>query len=198
MDFWVIEGIAQYLANKHTEIKCGILLHKYETMKKIEYLTDRITKGLEIYPLCSEHTPHPSYVQYHDHYFVKSGILMHILENKIKEHFDKLLKILFQETVKQKFTLNSRNFMKKFKKVCGFSPKMLNNWLYKTGAVELKIKQKWIKKSNSVELEIEQKNLLVNYLSRCKEINKKREKGVLTKHNLYSNNYLHTNSKKFK
>lgn len=193
MDFWVIEGIAQYLANRHTQIKWGILLYKYKTMKKIEYLTERVTQGLEIYPLCSEHTPHPSYVQYHDHYFVKSGIIMHILENKIKEHFDKLLKILFQETVKQKFTLNTKNFMRKFKKVCGFSPKMLNNWLYKTGAVELKIRQKWMKKSNSVEFEIEQQNWILNYLSRCKEINKKQENKILTKHNLYSNNYLHRN-----
>jgi hypothetical protein len=63
------------------------MLYKYNIMKKVEYLTDRVKRGLEIYPLCTENTPHPSYVQYEDHYFVKSEILMHMVDHRIQEHF---------------------------------------------------------------------------------------------------------------
>lgn len=96
---------------------------------------------MDLYPLCSEKLPHPSYLQYNDFYFVKSGIVMHILESRIqKDHFHKLLKILVRDCTKKHCSLSTREFKKKFKKLCGFTPKLLYNWLYYTGALEVSIK----------------------------------------------------------
>lgn len=142
------------------------MLYKYNILKKVEYLTDRVKRGLELYPLCSEHTPHPSYVQYEDHYFVKSGILMHIVDQRIQEHFSKLLRILIKECEKTNFTINNKMFAKKFKKICGFYPRFLYNWMYRTGAAEITVTQDWNKKNNTLELTIEQQNLLVHHLNK--------------------------------
>mmetsp|Transcript_15723 Transcript_15723/g.18173 ORF Transcript_15723/g.18173 Transcript_15723/m.18173 type:complete len:80 (-) Transcript_15723:332-571(-) len=79
-------------------MRCGYFLHKYKTMKKIEYLRTQAENGNEVYSLASEYLPYPAYIQYHDFYFVKSGFVFHIIESKIKkDHYHKLLKILVKE-----------------------------------------------------------------------------------------------------
>jgi hypothetical protein len=190
-DFWLVEGIAQSLANLYTRLKWGMLLYKYNTMQKIRYIKNETLKGLEIYPLSSENLPHPSYVQYNNFYFVKSWIVMHILESRIqKDHYHKLLKILVKDWTKKRISLSTKDFKKKFKKLWGFTPKMLHNWLYYTGTVDINVKSEFCKKNNTLTLVINQRNVLTHDLARQKMISEKREEHALSAHNLYSSDYF--------
>ena len=160
-------------------------------MKKIEYLRSQVKRGKEIYSLSSENLPHPSYLQYNDYYFVKSGIVMHIVESRIqKDHYHKLLKILVRDCTKKHCSLSSRDFKKKFKRLCGFNPKMLYNWVDFTGALDITIKYTFSKKNNNINLIIDQRNIFTYFLARSKMINSKKADKTLNCHNLYSKDYV--------
>lgn len=67
-------------------------------MKNIEYVVNESQNGKEHYSMLSENLPTISHLQYDDFYFIKSGLIMHIIRNKIhQDHFHKLLVILVRE-----------------------------------------------------------------------------------------------------
>lgn len=159
-------------------------------MKKIEYLREEVRKGTETYSLSSENLPHPSFLQYSDYYFIKCGVIMHILESRIqKDHYHKLLKILVKDCCKKHTPLSTRDFRKKFKRLCGFSPKLLSNWVDCTGALDISFTYEFSKKSNTVTVIIDQRNIFTYYLARQKFLERKKAKGTLNVHNLYSKEY---------
>ena len=190
-DFWLMEGISQSLATLYTVLRWGFLINKFKMLKKIEYVRDEMEKGNEIYPLYSEYVPYPSYLQHNDFYFVKSGIILHIIESKIKkEHFHKLLKVIIKECSSKHSTLSTEDFSKKFKKLCGLSTKkLLYNWVYSTGALDITFKYEFSKKNNTVSIVIDQRNILSYYLARSKFLKNKKEEHNLSVHNLYSKEY---------
>ena len=191
-DFWIMEGISQSLAGLYTQLRWGFLIHKFKTLKKIEYLRTEMEKGNEIYSLYSDYIPFPSYLQHNDFYFVKSGIVFHIIESKIKkEHFHKLLKVIIKECSSKHSTLSTEDFSKKFKRLCGLSTKkLLYNWVYWTGALDVTFKYEFSKKNNTISIVIDQRNVLSYYLARSKFLKKKKNDHSLSIHNLYSEEYI--------
>lgn len=197
-DFWLVEGICQSLAHLYTILKCGFLLYKYKMMKKIVYLREWAKNGLELYSLSSSHLPHASYLQYNDFYFVKAGVIMHILESRIqKEHYHKLLKIIVRDWSKKHMSLSSKDFKKKFKTLCGYSPRFLINWVDFTGALDITLSWEFNKKNNTINLVIDQRNIFTEYLARSKYLNSKLKDNTLSWSNLYSKDYLKFFSKRY-
>ena len=75
-----------------------MLLYRYETQKRIDYLKKTTINGMEVYSLGRDNFPHPSMFQYEDYYFVKCNVIMHILESRIQQdHYQKLLKVLVKD-----------------------------------------------------------------------------------------------------
>ena len=92
---------------------------------------------------------------------------------------------------KKHMPIDTKDFNKKFKKLCGFSPKkLIFNWVCCTGILETTFKYEYSKKNNNINLTIDQRNVFSHYLAREKHLAQKNMEGTLNIHNLYSIDYL--------
>ena len=116
---------------------------------------------------------------------------MNLLENYSMDRFNKLRSIILSDPKSEDYTLSSKNFMRKFKKFIGFSPKTrIYDWLYYTGALEITVSSEFSKKNNQVSLRITQRNLLSHNLAKKVDLEHKMINNTLTKSNLYSKEYM--------
>lgn len=181
-DFWLTEGIRHSLSHLYATIRCGDLLYKYKTMKNIEFIVQRSESGREYYSLTSENLPKPSLLQYDDYYYIKSGLLMHIVKNKVsQDNYHKILRGILKDCSRNHKSVETKDFYLICKDTFAFNPKkFLSNWLRHTGVLELTLKYEYNKKQQCVVYEVEHRSSFNNYLAREKYLEEKLHNNQIT------------------
>lgn len=112
-DNWLFVAIRERIGDRFTKSKCGALLYRYHVMKRIEKLYKLVKEGVEAYPLqksklrdqesCADlkglSCPDPCDQTGSDIFYRKCGLVMQMIELKIGDLLDSILKEMYQEAV---------------------------------------------------------------------------------------------------
>ena len=189
---WLLVAIRERVGERFTKSKCGALLYRYHVMKRIEKLYKLMKEGIEITPLqrikgrdpetCPElkglGCPDPSDQTASDMFYRKCGLVMQMIELKIGELLDTILKQMYQDAVQSKermITLES--FRITYKDVCGIRPKeIFNNWIYSTSCPKLTLNYEFNKRYNSLDLTLKQESAAATNMRVHKNLQNKIDK----------------------
>ena len=90
-----------------------------------------------------------------DIFYRKSSLVMQIVELKIGEHLDSILKEMYIEASqsKKEQVLSLDSFRASFRKVCGIRPKeIFSNWILSTSCPKFTLNYEFNKRYNSLDL----------------------------------------------
>lgn len=133
-------------------------------MRRIEKLYELVKEGVEVHPLqnrkymeqCDDlkglGCPDPTDQVTSDVFYRKCGLVMQMIELKIGDLFDTILKQLYQKGFAQKERVISREmFRQSYKKNCGISVKdIFSNWVDATSCPKLTLNYEFKKRDNSL------------------------------------------------
>lgn len=164
-DFWLISAIENWLVYNFMTKCYGNIYMKgliIDTLNKYKYYCKN---GFEKRSLYSNFYSHPIELQIDNIIYIKSLIVMILLESYIeKTYILKGLKNIINERSKSN-TISTESFIKILKKNCGISLKKFTNlWIFKTGMVSITFNYTYKEDSNSINIEVYQKPLLMNHI----------------------------------
>ena len=165
-DAWLLESVRQRIGDRFKKKKCGSLLYRYQIMRSIEKIYEKMKNGAEMFPLQRRYKDsmqslgpaHPSHQYLSDIFYRKCSLLMHMIESNIDEsHLDKIFREMFHDAQENNYLLSQMNFRKKFKKICGMQPlTYYQNWIWATGCPKLELSYEFNKRNNSLDLTLKQ------------------------------------------
>ena len=164
-DFWIINGFESWISNTFLNKiydKYYIKSKIYNWLLKFKQLSK---KGKEILPLYTNNFTHPIEIQLNPIFNLKSKILFHLLESKVKKiHLQKCLRNIINERSKKGYNISTENLIEYIKKNCSLNIKsFIDLYVYKTGMFEINLDYIYDRKTNSVDIKINQKQIAQNY-----------------------------------
>jgi hypothetical protein len=157
-DFWLIVGLENWLSDNFL-LKCfGQNYMKNRIMKYLRKFKNICNKGKDKRPLYSSLFTHPVELQTDHILYLKSTIVLHLLESHVEKIFvQKALKNIINERLKNGYNISSEKFIKIFKTNCGINLKnFMSLWIFKTGMLDLSVDYNYNKKTNSIDVQINQ------------------------------------------
>ena len=166
-DFWLICGIENWIVYTFMNKCYGSQYSKNAYIELLNEYSGKVENGYETKPLYTSNYIHPIELQLDKVVYLKSLLVMLILEIQIEKVFiQKVLKNLINERSKCLF-LSTENFIKVIKKNCGVSlKKYLNYWIFSTGMIDFNFLYSYQEENNSVDIEINQKPTKLNYVNK--------------------------------
>ena len=164
------------MGDRFAKSKCGALLYRYHVMKRIEKLYKLMNEGIEVHPImqkgkgsdpgetCADllglGCPDPSDQTSSDIFFRKCGLVMQMIELKIGQYLDPIIKEMYQDTLaSHDHVVSLEKFRKTYKKVCGTRIKeIFSNWIQATSCPKLTLNYEFNKRYNSLDLTLKQES----------------------------------------
>jgi len=164
-DFWIINGLENWISNLFLNKiydKYYIKSKIYNWLLKFKHLSK---KGKETLPLYTNNFTHPIEIQLNPIFNLKSKILFHLLESKVKKiHLQKCLRNIINERSKKGYNISTENLIEFVKKNCSLNIKnFIDLYVYKTGMFEINLDYIYDNKTNSIDFKIKQKQIAQNY-----------------------------------
>jgi len=164
-DFWIINGLESWISNLFLNKiydKYYIKSKIYNWLLKFKSLSK---KGKEILPLYTNNFTHPIEIQLDPIFNLKSKILFHLLESKVKKiHLQKCLRNIINERNKKGYNISTEILIEYIKKNCSLNIKnFIELYVYKTGMFEINLDYIYNNKTNSIDIKIKQKQIAENY-----------------------------------
>ena len=108
-DTWLLVAIRERIGDRFVKSKCGALLYRYKIWSRIEKLYKKIKMGAEVHPLQRPARkmddervelkglgcPEPANQVASDIFYCKCGLIMHMIELKIGDLFDRILREMY-------------------------------------------------------------------------------------------------------
>ena len=107
-DYWLLNGIRQFIGKFYAMKKCGEMLQRYRNMKDIRKLYKMIKKGQDSIPLYSNCFATPSEIQLSEVFNLKCRVVFTLLENLVERQ--QLIKLLKSIAIKEKCRLSTSMF----------------------------------------------------------------------------------------
>ena len=191
-DTWLLVGIRELIGDRFTKSKCGGVLARYHVMKRIEKLYKLMKEGVEISPLqryrsrdpepCADFIglgyPSPADQQASDIFYRKCGLVMHIIELKIGEYLDTVLREMFQEALAApEHMISLETFKSTYRKFCGIRPtEIFKNWAFATSCPKLTLTCDFNRRQNSLDMTLRQESAAASSMRVHKNLREKVDK----------------------
>ncbi len=107
-DYWLLNGIRQFIGKFYAMKKCGEMLQRYRNMKDIRKLYKMMKKGEDTIPLYSNCYATPSEIQLSEVFNLKCRVVFTLLENLVERQ--QLIKLLKSIANKDKCRLSTSMF----------------------------------------------------------------------------------------
>ena len=164
-DFWIINGLENWVSNLFLDKiynKFYIKSKLYNWLLKFKQLSK---KGKETLPLYTNNFSHPIEIQLNPIFNLKSKILFHLLESKLKKiHLQKCLRNIIKERSKNGYNISTEYLIESIKKNCAANIKsFIELNVYKTGMFEVNLNYIYDNKTNSIDIKIKQKQIAQDY-----------------------------------
>lgn len=164
-EFWIICGIENWLSDLFMGKAFGTNYLKNRLYKYILKYKSLCKKGKETHPLFSNNFTHPLEVQLDTLSYLKSKLVVHLLEAQVEKiFFQKALKNIINERAVKGYNISTETLIKIFRKNCGVNLKhFMNLWVYKTGMLEIQLNYTYNQRTNSVDIELHQNQVAKKY-----------------------------------
>lgn len=166
-DFWILAGLEGWLTYCFMQKCNGNLYVKNLFLEKMKIYKNYVSNGLEKRPLYSNNYTHPVELQTCPIIYLKSFLVILLLENFVERVFlQKAIKNFINERHKENGEkgFSTELLLKTLQKNCGVSlKKFLNLWIFKTGILNLKLFYRYIEDNNSIDVELYQIPELYEY-----------------------------------